>query len=167
MATTAAPPRHVRPQPALPPGPEHGVLAKTVALHRDPLGTLREAVDRYGPIFTLRLATARPIVAVTEPSEVARLVTADPGHAEAGSPRRPRAVPGPVRPAAASCPSPRRGRCSPAMASATTPLAARSLRCSRPRRLVAIGTRSPRSPPTTLRTGRARGRSGCCRGCAR
>src|SRR3954454_5624819 len=88
MATTAAPPRHVRPQPALPPGPEHGVLAQTVALHRDPLGTLREAVDRYGPIFTLRLATARPIVAVTEPSEVARLVTADPGHAEAGSARR-------------------------------------------------------------------------------
>ena len=88
MAATAAPPRHARPEPALPPGPEHGVLAQTVALHRDPLGTLREAVDRYGPIFTLRLATARPIVVVTEPSEVARLVTADPGHAEAGSARR-------------------------------------------------------------------------------
>ena len=48
MAATAAPPRHARPEPTLPPGPEHGVLAQTVALHRDPLGTLREAVDRYG-----------------------------------------------------------------------------------------------------------------------
>jgi hypothetical protein len=45
------------------------VLAQTVALHRDPLGTLRRAQARFGDIFTLRLTTVRPLVVVASGSE--------------------------------------------------------------------------------------------------
>jgi cytochrome P450 len=73
---------------ALPAGPSRGVLAQTVALHRDPLGTLRAARCRYGDVFTVRLATARPIVVVTHPDAVGPLLDADPGGAHAGEGRR-------------------------------------------------------------------------------
>jgi cytochrome P450 family 135 len=73
---------------ALPPGPGEGVLVQTVRMHRDPLGLLREAQQRFGDVFTLRLATARPIVVVTAPREVAGLLDSDPGGARAGEARR-------------------------------------------------------------------------------
>jgi cytochrome P450 family 135 len=77
-----------RRQPALPEGPRAGVLAQTVALHRDPLGTLRRARARFGDVFTLRLTTVRPLVVVASPAEVEPLVTADPQRARAGEARR-------------------------------------------------------------------------------
>ena len=77
-----------RPDPRLPPGPQAGALSQTVALHRDPLGTLRAAQARHGDVFTIRLATARPLVIVTVPEEVRPLLHADPGAARAGSARR-------------------------------------------------------------------------------
>jgi cytochrome P450 family 135 len=58
----------------LPPGPSAGPLAQTVAFHRDPLGVLRAARERYGDVFTLRLATARPVVVVAAPDEVGPLL---------------------------------------------------------------------------------------------
>ena len=48
----------------LPPGPDDGVLAQTVRLHRDPLGRLRAWQALFGDVFTIRLATARPVVVV-------------------------------------------------------------------------------------------------------
>jgi cytochrome P450 family 135 len=77
-----------RPDPRLPPGPSAGALRQTVALHRDPLGVLRAAHGRYGDVFTIRLATARPLVVVAAPAEVRPLLRADPGSARAGSARR-------------------------------------------------------------------------------
>jgi cytochrome P450 len=75
-------------QPALPDGPRAGVLAQTVALHRDPLGTLRRARGRFGDVFTLRLTTVRPLVVVASPDAVEPLLTADPQAAHAGEARR-------------------------------------------------------------------------------
>jgi cytochrome P450 family 135 len=72
----------------LPPGPTGGPLAQTVAFHRDPLAVLRGARERYGDVFTMRLATARPVVVVAAPEEVEALLRADPGSAHAGSARR-------------------------------------------------------------------------------
>jgi cytochrome P450 len=73
---------------SLPPGPSAGPLAQTVAFHRDPLGVLRAAQARFGDVFTIRLATARPMVVVATPDEVEPLLRADPGLAHAGSARR-------------------------------------------------------------------------------
>jgi cytochrome P450 len=64
------------------------VLAQTAAVHRDPVGRLRGAQARYGDVFTLRLATARPIVVVAAPAEVEPLLHADPEAAYAGEARR-------------------------------------------------------------------------------
>jgi cytochrome P450 len=73
---------------ALPPGPSAGPLAQTVAFHRDPLGVLRTARDRHGDVFTLRLATARPVVVVAALADAGPLLHADPNGAAAGSARR-------------------------------------------------------------------------------
>jgi len=51
-----------------PPGPSLPALAQAVAYHRDPLGVLRRARDRYGPVFTLRVT--KPIVFVADPAAV-------------------------------------------------------------------------------------------------
>jgi cytochrome P450 family 135 len=77
-----------RPDPRLPAGPSAGALTQTVMLHRDPLGTLRAAQARHGDVFTLRLATARPIVVVAAPEAVRPLLRTDPSAARAGSARR-------------------------------------------------------------------------------
>lgn len=69
---------------ALPPGPADGVLRQTVRLHRDPLGLLREAQRCFGDVFTLRLATAPPLVVVAAPQEVPAILALD----RAGEARR-------------------------------------------------------------------------------
>src|SRR5215212_4601404 len=51
----------------LAPGPDEGAIVQTVTLHRDPLGYLRAQQARYGDVFTLRLATVRPLVVVAAP----------------------------------------------------------------------------------------------------
>ena len=75
-------------QPALPDGPSTGVLAQTIALHRDPLGTLHRGQARFGDVFTLRLTTVRPLVVVASAVEVGPLLSADPQTARAGEARR-------------------------------------------------------------------------------
>jgi cytochrome P450 len=72
----------------LPPGPATGPLAQTIALHRDPLGMLEAARAAHGDVFTLRLATARPLVVVAAAAAVPALLDADPATARAGEPRR-------------------------------------------------------------------------------
>lgn len=76
------------PPAALPPGPDAGVLAQTVAFHRDPLGFLTGLRERHGDVFTVRLLTVRPLVVVAAPGEVERLLEADPRSAHAGEARR-------------------------------------------------------------------------------
>ncbi len=94
MATSVRPPevnpRHVAPPPAgaLPPGPRMGRVRQGVALHRDPLGFLREAQAAFGDVFTLRLPTEGRTVVIAEPVAARRVLEADPHVALAGDGRR-------------------------------------------------------------------------------
>ncbi|HET7589517.1 MAG TPA: cytochrome P450 [Solirubrobacterales bacterium] len=81
MPTATAP-------PSAPPGPEANVLAQTVAFHRDPLGFLRRAQQRFGDAFQVRLLTARPTFVAAAPEAIEALLDADPGRARAGEARR-------------------------------------------------------------------------------
>ncbi|HEX8050988.1 MAG TPA: cytochrome P450, partial [Solirubrobacterales bacterium] len=83
MQITSAPPRT-----APPPGPEAGVLAQTVAFHRDPLEFLRRQREEFGDVFWIRLLTARPTFVVSEPEAVKALLGSDPERAHAGAARR-------------------------------------------------------------------------------
>jgi cytochrome P450 family 135 len=76
------------PSTSLPPGPAAGVLAQTVAFHRDPLAFLRAAHARHGDVFTIRLLTARPTIVVADPEAVEALLGSDPLRAHAGEARR-------------------------------------------------------------------------------
>lgn len=76
------------PRAAPPPGPEAGVLAQTVAFHRDPLEFLRRQKEAFGDVFQIRLLTARPTFVVTEPEAVRALLGSDPERAHAGEARR-------------------------------------------------------------------------------
>jgi cytochrome P450 len=71
-----------------PPGPDAGVLAQTVAFHRDPLEFLRRRREELGDVFQIRLLTARPTFVVSEPEAVRALLGADPASAHAGEARR-------------------------------------------------------------------------------
>jgi cytochrome P450 family 135 len=84
MSTSAAPSSRTSP----PPGPGAGVLAQSVAFHRDPLEFLRRAQDAYGDVFQLRLLTARPTFVVADPGAVESLLDSDPARSHAGEARR-------------------------------------------------------------------------------
>jgi cytochrome P450 family 135 len=72
----------------LPPGPDASPLVQTIAYHRDPLGVLRRARARFGPVFTLRFVWKDPLVFVTDPAAVPGLLDSDPHAAHAGEARR-------------------------------------------------------------------------------
>jgi cytochrome P450 len=72
----------------LPPGPDAGRLAQSVAFHRDPLRFLQRARDRFGDVFTLRLAVAGTMVVVADPRAIDRIVESDPDAAHGGEGRR-------------------------------------------------------------------------------
>jgi cytochrome P450 len=72
----------------VPPGPRGGRLAQTVALHRDPLGFLRDARAAFGDVFTIRLATTGPVVVVADAELAAGIPEGDPDWAHAGEARR-------------------------------------------------------------------------------
>jgi cytochrome P450 len=72
----------------LPAGPDASPLVQTVAYHRDPLGVLRRARARFGPVFTLRFVWKDPLVFVTDPAAVPALLESDPHAAHAGEARR-------------------------------------------------------------------------------
>src|SRR3954464_2070668 len=73
---------------ALPPGPDIPASAQAVLYHRDPLGVLRRARARFGPVFTLSFALKGPLVFVAEPTAIPELLAADPHRAHAGEARR-------------------------------------------------------------------------------
>jgi cytochrome P450 family 135 len=72
----------------LPPGPSLPPVLQAVAYHRDPLGVLRRARARYGPVFTLRFPYKAPLVFVADVDAVDSLLVSDPDRAHAGSARR-------------------------------------------------------------------------------
>ena len=74
--------------PRLPPGPPIGPIAQTIRLHRDPLTALRAWHAQLGDVFTIQLATARPLVVVADPRALAELAGSDPAGAHAGEGRR-------------------------------------------------------------------------------
>jgi cytochrome P450 len=85
-----APPRaldgsHPEKAVALPPGPVLGRLSGTVAFHRDPLSFLRRAQQRFGDIFTVRLATTGPVVVVADPDAAEALAELDTGASSAAA----------------------------------------------------------------------------------
>src|SRR3954454_1988961 len=65
-----------------PPGPRLPPIIQAVAYHRDPLGGLRRARARYGPVFTLRVT--KPVVFVADPAAVEAVMHAG----RAGAARR-------------------------------------------------------------------------------
>jgi cytochrome P450 family 135 len=73
---------------SLPAGPSLPEIIQAVAYHRDPLGVLRRARARYGPVFTLRFPLKDPLVIVAAPEVLAELLASDPGRAHAGPARR-------------------------------------------------------------------------------
>jgi cytochrome P450 family 135 len=74
--------------PRLPPGPDAGALTQELRFHRDPLGDMLRARERYGPVYSMRLPTARRVVAIAVPDAVERVLHADPQIATAGAGRR-------------------------------------------------------------------------------
>ncbi len=72
----------------LPPGPRSGRLSGTVAFHRDPLAVLRDAQRTFGDVFTIRLASTGPFVAVADVKLAREIAAGDPGCARAGTARR-------------------------------------------------------------------------------
>jgi cytochrome P450 len=66
-----------------------GRLTQAVLFHRDPLGFLRRAQARYGPVFTMRMTFVKaPLVVFADPRAIGDLVDADPSRAHTGEARR-------------------------------------------------------------------------------
>src|SRR3954447_4476165 len=65
----------------LPPGPQTGRLTQAVAFHRDPLGFLTDCRDRFGDLFTIRMAIAGPMMVVADPGAIDAIVDAPDGGA--------------------------------------------------------------------------------------
>ncbi|RJK96019.1 cytochrome P450 [Vallicoccus soli] len=91
-ARTAGPPAGPSREPyapgELPPGPRAPAAVQTVAFHRDPLGTLQRARDRYGDLVTVRLLLAGTLVECCDPQDARRVLDADPGTGQAGRARQ-------------------------------------------------------------------------------
>src|SRR3954471_7387604 len=75
-------------RPLAPPRPDVNVLTQTVAFHRDPLAFLRRQQERFGDVFSVRLATTGPVVVVAGARLAAGIPEADPAGAHAGEARR-------------------------------------------------------------------------------
>jgi hypothetical protein len=73
---------------SLPAGPSLPETVQAVAYHRDPLGVLRRAQARYGPVFTLRFPLKDPLVIAAAPAALGELLASDPERAHAGAARR-------------------------------------------------------------------------------
>src|SRR5437763_1080806 len=78
----------------LPLGPPLPQALQAVAYHRDPLGVLRRARRRYGPVFTLRFPLKDPLVIAAVLQSLPAILHADPGRAHAAAERRLRDDPG-------------------------------------------------------------------------
>lgn len=59
----------------LPPGPSVPAPVQTLTLARDPLGVLSRCRGRFGPVFTLDLATVGPTVVLSDPEAAPMVVS--------------------------------------------------------------------------------------------
>jgi cytochrome P450 len=74
--------------PSLPAGPDAHPALQAAVFARDPQGALLRARDRFGPVFTLRLAGVGPVVVAGTAEAVDLVADADPSGARAGEARR-------------------------------------------------------------------------------
>src|SRR4051794_5951532 len=72
---------------ALPPGPRAPTLVQTVRFLRDEVGLLDSCRERYGDIFTLRVAGLGRLVVLGDPGDVRRILSLDGERAHAGEAR--------------------------------------------------------------------------------
>jgi cytochrome P450 len=84
VATTSGPPAKAPPLEGLPPGPDWSVPRSTLRWWRRPLETLEQCRDRYGDMFTYRMAHEGTWVFVSDPEAVKQVFTGDPGLLHAG-----------------------------------------------------------------------------------
>ncbi|MCW3004512.1 MAG: cytochrome [Conexibacter sp.] len=87
-STVAARPRGDAPR-TLPPTPPMGRVTQGVLFHRDPLGFLSRARERYGDAFTMRMALVHaPMVVFADPRAIGQIAPADPSTGHTGQARR-------------------------------------------------------------------------------
>src|SRR3954470_23984931 len=72
------------PEPALPPGPRYGRALTTIGWFSRPTALLRRCRERYGDVFTLRIAHEGPWVMVSDPDAIKQIFTGDPRLLHAG-----------------------------------------------------------------------------------
>src|SRR3954467_219038 len=84
VATTQAPPSTTAPVEGLPPGPDWSLPRSTLRWWRKPLQTLEECRDRYGDMFTYRMAHEGTWVFVSDPEAIKQVFTGDPRLLHAG-----------------------------------------------------------------------------------
>jgi cytochrome P450 family 135 len=84
MATAASPPAAAPPIEGLPPGPDWSLPRSTLRWWRKPLQTLEECRDRYGDMFTYRMAHEGTWVFVSDPEAIKQVFTGDPRLLHAG-----------------------------------------------------------------------------------
>ncbi len=81
---TADRPTIAAPAEGLPPGPDWSVIRSTLRWWRRPLETLEYCRDRYGDMFTYRLAHEGTWVFISDPEAVKQVFTGDPRLLHAG-----------------------------------------------------------------------------------
>jgi cytochrome P450 len=69
---------------AIPAGPRAPVLLQTLRWLSRPIPMLEDCRQRYGDVFTIRLASFPPIVLFSDPAAVKQIFTADPENLRAG-----------------------------------------------------------------------------------
>src|SRR3954451_2808977 len=84
VATTQAPATTAPPIEGLPPGPDWSIPRSTLRWWRRPLETLDQCRDRYGDMFTYRMAHEGTWVFVSDPEAVKQVFTGDPRLLHAG-----------------------------------------------------------------------------------
>ena len=65
-------------EPALPPGPGYGAALTTMRWFTRPVALMRHCRDRYGDVFTMRIANEPPWVMVASPETIKQVFTGDP-----------------------------------------------------------------------------------------
>jgi len=84
VATAETPRQHTAATPGLPPGPDWSLPRLTWQWWRKPLETMDHCRDRYGDMFTYRLAHEGTWVFVSDPDAVKQVFTGDPRLLHAG-----------------------------------------------------------------------------------
>jgi cytochrome P450 len=71
-------------EPALPPGPRYGSALTTIGWFARPTALMRRCRERYGDVFTLKIAHEGPWVMLIDPDAIKQVFTGDPRLLHAG-----------------------------------------------------------------------------------